>query len=294
LSKARITDEKVWKMLVKWMNENHRTAGMNDLRYCIGSLALMNVDSKLCAPVASAVASRLQPAPNEDPLKWLNAVWSLATLNHLTPKWAESVLNGDFRKELLTKKLAPDENLFVAQKLCQINAAAKFDLKEYAGPLLKVDDLKFESTPCELLKYGKKYSFEKYKAFYKALTTTIPLATPSKYYPEYGVFIDSLLYYNTETSKFASLSSVPKDKKFPLKGLVAVQYFNERHYTRVYTNEDAENRRLLGAYQMGIRHLQAAGAKVVIIAEHDLEKCPMNVNRYESITEKVKKAAQSN
>jgi hypothetical protein len=275
LSNARVTDEKVWHKLVKWMNEASRTANVGDIRYCVGSLALMNVNQKLCSSLVAALASRLQPTPTEPPLKWLNAVWSVASLKCLTRRLAESVLNETFVKELFSKEFSPEQKISVAQKLCQINSAAKYDLKDYRGPFVKINEFSFTRDTCHILKYGTKG--ERHEIFLGFLRTLYPATciTPPLYYPEYGTFVDCMLYYNPQTSKFDSVASAPKDDKLPLKGLIAVQYFNRRHFTIAYTDEDNDKRRLIGAYQMGIRHLQAAGAKVVVIAEHELEKCPV-------------------
>lgn len=64
----------------------------------------MNVDQELCSSLVKSVASRLEPTPKEDPEKWLNAVFSVASLKCLTPKLAESVLNEAFNKELFSKE----------------------------------------------------------------------------------------------------------------------------------------------------------------------------------------------
>uniref|UniRef100_A0AC34GWL8 RAP domain-containing protein n=1 Tax=Panagrolaimus sp. ES5 TaxID=591445 RepID=A0AC34GWL8_9BILA len=295
LTRARVTNEKVWKAIVNWMNKSYRTASITDLRFCVGSLALMNVDQKLCYSLATYLASRLQPAPKEDPLKWLNSMWAIACLKSLTPKLAESVLNETFYNELFSREFKKEEALFIAQKLCQINAAAKFDLMKYPGPFAKIDVFSFTPAACQILKYGTR--LEKFEEFQTSLNTPIPppFITPPRYYPEYGVFIDSLLYYNTKTSKFDSVSSVKNDDKHPLKGLLAVQYFSKKHFTVV---NNIDEMRLLGAYQMGIRHLTAAGAKVVIFTEYEIEKAEnvssnRNLNRIVYIKDKIVKAAQN-
>ena len=138
---------------------NFSDANISDLRMCIGSLAHMNINPSLCKPAISYLASRLQPSNREEPQKWLNSVYALACLKSLTPKLAESVLREEFRKELFAKIpdgfaffiLSPKTSiifraskLFTIQKLCQINAAAKFEIKDYRGTLANFDDLQFD------------------------------------------------------------------------------------------------------------------------------------------------------
>uniref|UniRef100_A0A914Y4H0 RAP domain-containing protein n=1 Tax=Panagrolaimus superbus TaxID=310955 RepID=A0A914Y4H0_9BILA len=295
LTRARVTNEKVWQVLISWMNKSFRDASLTDLRFCVGSLALMNVDQKHCFSLTRSLVSRLGPALNEDPLKWLNSVWAVACLKSLTLKLAESVLNEVFYKELFSKEYKKEQALFIAQKLCQINASAKYELAKYDGPFAKVDEFTFEPLDCQTLKYGTRVP--KFEEFLMALNTPIPASfvTSPRFYPEYGAFIDSLLYYNRKTSKFDFISSVRKDDKHPLKGLIAVQYFSKKHFTAV---DNTDEIRLLGVYQMGIRHLKAAGAKVVIFTEHEIEKIEnvsnnRTFNRIVHIKDKIIEAAQS-
>ncbi|XP_054002521.1 FAST kinase domain-containing protein 4 isoform X1 [Hylaeus anthracinus] len=68
------------------------------------------------------------------PTKQLDVVWSLVLLNKATNSQIEPVLNGDFIKSLMPTDST--RNLSKQIKLLNINAAAKYIMKNYQGPLL--------------------------------------------------------------------------------------------------------------------------------------------------------------
>ncbi|KAE9552469.1 hypothetical protein FO519_004321 [Halicephalobus sp. NKZ332] len=291
---GKITDETAWIAVCKWITNNSKRASHADLRFCVSACAAGNVDPSLVKLVSENLAKNLQPGEKETPRKWLNIVWSLAVLNSLTPKLADSILKESFQKALFADIKSNDEKSFIAQKLFQINAAAKFDLKGYRGSILtKLDDsVDLGPATTAKLKYGK--TAPRYESFLSNMNLLIPpecRAAPS-FYPEVGSFIDVLTVFNSETGKFASLKSIKKDDHKSLNGFTAVLYFDNQ-FTRCYSDADYSKQRPLGQFQMNIRHLQLAGARVCVMAEHDLQKCSDTVQRMMYMKQQIATPAQN-
>uniref|UniRef100_A0AC34Q6K1 Uncharacterized protein n=1 Tax=Panagrolaimus sp. JU765 TaxID=591449 RepID=A0AC34Q6K1_9BILA len=292
-TKGRMTDETAWKAICKWIVQHHKQASISDLRFCINAFAAENVDPKLIKPVASHLKSlQLQPGPNESPKKWLNTVWSLAILHELSPGLADSILKKTFQQALFQEISNVDEKCFYAQKLLQVNAAAKYDLKDYKGTLLhNVEDfIDIKPEIMQKLKYGKATTqFENYA---KDVANLLPpgSVTPLIFRNDIGIFIDILVAYDTKIGKFVPMKSIEKNPEKPLNGLTAVIFFGDNHFTRRYSDADDGKRRLGGQYLMNIRHLKSTGARICVIPVDEIKKCADKVSRITFVKEQIANA----
>uniref|UniRef100_A0A7E4W5J8 RAP domain-containing protein n=1 Tax=Panagrellus redivivus TaxID=6233 RepID=A0A7E4W5J8_PANRE len=286
LAKARVTDEKIWLAIIEWMRQHLKNAPYSDLRFCFSALVGSGLPPKHFADISATVAKKLQPGTKEQPKRWLNIVWSLAVVDALSPKLAESVLCEDFKKEVLSSVVST-ERTFIAQKLLQISSAATHGIPNYRGSTVQKfdNDVNTSVQSFRQLKYGKNLAFA--DQFMTYLSVIIPGGCASQVDQSVGALIDALYIFDSSTNKLASLNSVLSDPLKPLAGKNVVLYFNDNHFSRGFTDEDDGKRRLLGVYQMNVRHLKASGASVVVVTEHELQQCSDSVSRLKLIKEKL-------
>lgn len=91
--------------------------------------------------VVATVLKRLSgPHDAPSPLVWLDTVWALTVLGHLQPALASSVLEPNFKRQMLDSELFGPPAIM---KLLNVDSAARLEVPKYQGPSLDMDSLQF-------------------------------------------------------------------------------------------------------------------------------------------------------
>jgi len=305
LAKMKFGSEKAWVAIVTWMQENLASASLKSLMMCVSACATCGVYP---GAAGRLLAERINPDHAGKASLWLNMIQSLAIVDALTPKLAESVLQPDFvshiLKETETGKFSgPLTMLFVKQKLLQISATARLDIA-YAGPLLNAAKLEIDEKADNKLalelKYGKKASLDDARVFREALYKLAPLNShclPPAFYGEAGCVLDARLAIgidgrflgidawpaleqqrNSSTSTVRNSTSTARNSTSTvLSGSMLKSGRQPQLLAMVYLTynhltqavDEMDEQQVLGSIAMSLRHLRAMGWIVVEVRAKD-------------------------
>ena len=127
--------------LSEWVIKHNEKCRPQDLTSFLMTLAHTGYQPPNMEQAVTTVLARLS-GPNDapSPSVWLDTVWALTVLGHLQPALAASVLDPDFKRQMLDlDQLGPP----AIMKLLNVDSAARLEVPKYQGPSLNMDLLQF-------------------------------------------------------------------------------------------------------------------------------------------------------
>lgn len=127
--------------LSEWVIKHNEKCRPQDLTSFLVTLAHTGYQPPNMEQVVSTVLARLSgPSDAPSPYVWLDTVWALAVLGHLKPELAATVLEPNFKNQMLDlDQLGPS----AVMKLINVDSVARLELPKYSGPTLNMDSLQF-------------------------------------------------------------------------------------------------------------------------------------------------------
>jgi len=127
--------------LSEWVIKHNEKCRPQDLTSFLMTLAHTGYQPPNMEQAVTTVLARLS-GPNDapSPSVWLDTVWALTVLGHLQPALAASVLDPDFKRQMLDlDQLGPP----AIMKLLNVDSAARLEVPKYQGLSLNMDLLQF-------------------------------------------------------------------------------------------------------------------------------------------------------
>lgn len=155
------------------------------------SLALLGYKSNTVNEIVKMYVPLININQINKPILWLDFVWSLVVLDEADSKHVSTVLEDTFIARIKSEK---SYNLILNLKLLNINAYAKYILKDYSGPFINCTIIPLQASVHQQTK----------KSYIDELKITLTSLTPSRDYFKMnvdtymGFYIDAVLYLDSE------------------------------------------------------------------------------------------------
>ncbi|CAD5227895.1 unnamed protein product [Bursaphelenchus xylophilus] len=279
LAKIKVNNPNLWYYLAQWANRHNHKASVPELSLAISSLALVNIPPEIIKTAANRLSEVLKPKGVKNPAVWLNSVHSLAMLNQLPGRMAETLLEPTFLTDL-SRNCSDELRLIRFIKVLQVASYLKYDLHQdvkIPEDLLNLIQSKSEEVITGL-RHRKNVHSERLE-FIKNLSLIIPPEShllAAQIEPNTGAYVDGILYFQKSTKRFVPVKSFDaKNKDIEKVALIFATH-------NILTKPDLDERnktRVIGEVAMNCRHLNRAGFRPVVVRKHDLNQFADNLEQ---------------
>ncbi|KAK0182692.1 hypothetical protein PV327_000802 [Microctonus hyperodae] len=267
----RYRNDEILNMISEWILKSKDILRTQDLCALLMTLATVGFTPNNFETLNKDLVSTLSETDMIKSSEWLDVVWALTVLDQVTPEQLQSVLNTGFIEKLADPTEIPHVK---KHKLLNINAAAKFLLKNYSGPFLPPDSSVFDSL---LVKSKDKQIFV--KAITDALTNLFPSREHFRINIDNGIgFLLDVEFFMNDKCAPLSIEKIPKDTNALRIGIVA----------NYYHDYCIDEQNLLGPVLLHYRLLQAKGYRLLDISHQDFHTDDKLLKRITYINDRIK------
>ncbi|XP_011305872.1 protein TBRG4 [Fopius arisanus] len=270
LGMMRYRDDALMDTLCDWSIKHKKILRTQDLCALLMTLAVIGYSPGNFDVLYKDLVANLQDTDMTKGSEWIDVVWSLVVLNRASHRQVESTLNEKFIATLTDR----DTSAAKKHKLLNINAAAKYLLKNYSGPVLKEDSPILEAPIARV---------KDKEVFVKAITDALANLFPSREHfrtnvdVRTGFLIDVVFFIDTK------LITSPVDKV--TENTKALRIAINANY---YHDFCVGKKHILGAVSLHNRLLEAMGYRILDISHTDFHTHDKLLKRISYLNDRIK------
>ncbi|XP_078254602.1 FAST kinase domain-containing protein 4 [Rhinoraja longicauda] len=277
----------LFEALAQYVHE--RCDKMSEVQLCniIMAFARLNYQPATGEAFFAQIHNKLSGALLEmDPFLLVDLVWSLCTLQQVSPLYLSHALKPQFYQRI-TEGAQSQRRQNYKLKLVHINATARLECPEYSGPFLPSQCL------VTWISEGNKKPSPMRTGVCEALQSA--LGDKAKYRcgvdTSYGWVIDGEVLMDSESQPLAVQDYTASHALQP-RGTMPLPPGAKRLalVTREYPNYKSRSKDLLGRFAMSRRHLQSAGFLVVDVPYYDWLELKSEWQKVAYLKDKMSKA----
>ncbi|XP_057339049.1 FAST kinase domain-containing protein 4 [Microplitis mediator] len=272
LGMLRYRNDALMDELSQWAVKNKDTIRTQDVCSFLMTLATIGYKPINSDAFFNELVYSLKEIDMIRPSEWLDIVWALTTLNHVSSEHISSVLNDKFINKLGDRD--QEVPLVKKHKLLNINATARYLIKHYTGPQLPENSSIFDAP---ISKTKDK------EIFVRAIKDTLATLFPSR--DHFREDIDDGMGFLLDLDFFMDkkLSPIPIDQVSNKENVmrIAIVANSYQNYTRGECM-------LIGPVRLHYRLLQAQQCRILDISYVDFHTEDILLKRVTYINDRIK------
>ncbi|XP_015120725.1 FAST kinase domain-containing protein 4 [Diachasma alloeum] len=271
LGMMRYRDDALMETFCDWAIKHKEVLRTQDLCSLLMTLAVIGYSPGNFDVLYQDLVGNLKDTDMTKVSEWVDVVWSLVVLDRVSNKQVESTLNSKF---IATLTDGVDIPAAKKHKLLNINAAAKYLLKDYSGPLLE------ESSPVMEAPIGR---IKDKEVFVKAITDALANLFPSREHFRTNVdartgFLIDVDFYIDKKLTALPVDKVSEDAK-ALRIAIIANYYHDFCVGK---------RNSLGLVGLHNRLLEAMGYRIIDISHTDFHTDDKLLKRISYLNDRIK------
>ncbi|XP_063981820.1 FAST kinase domain-containing protein 4 [Diachasmimorpha longicaudata] len=271
LGMMRYRDEALMDTLCDWSIKHKEVLRIQDLCALLMTLAVVGYSPGNFEVLYRDLVVDLKDTDMTKVSEWVDVVWSLVVLNRASHEQVESTLNNKF---IATLTDGADIPIAKKHKLLNINAAAKYLLKNYSGPFLD------ENSPVMVAPIARMKDKE---IFVKAITDALANLFPSREHFRTNVDARTGFLIDVEFFIDPKLTTLPVDKASENTNALRIAII-----ASYYHDFCVGKKNILGSVTLHSRLLEAMGYRILNISHKDFHTDDKLLKRISYLNDRIK------